>query len=158
MSNLAQPESQVAKAVRQIFKPLRTANPEEIVKQWASGKTLKEIGDEYGVHRASVSEWIGRNIDKATREAARELHFETRLDEGLETLESVANDPDIARAREAVLRRIEWRASREAPARWGDRPTTAVQVNAGDGGVQLVVYGASGDTQSAIAVENPSQP
>lgn len=143
LGEIAPSDSQVAKAVGQIFQPLRTASLDEVLQKWASGQTLKEIGEEIGVNRSAISEWVVRHADKSTREWARELHYETRLDQGLEELETAADNPDLARTREAVLKRIEWRASREVQARWGDKPNTAIQVNAGEGGVQLVVYGGS---------------
>ena len=137
---------------------LAGASLQTILDKIADGALLRDIGAEYGVGRTAVSMYISRHARKADYATVREQSMEARLDKAEEMLtDENADQVTLARAREAA-RLWMWRAEREFPHRWASRPTTAVQVNAGDGGVQLVVYGAPGDTQSAIAVENPSQP
>jgi len=126
------------------------ANPQSILDRWANGETLKSIASEYGVSQAAVTQWLNRHVDKEQREQARELHYECRLDAGLDMLEQAGDDVNLARAREPLLRRLEWRAEREVSHRWGQRPTTAINVG-GDGmQVQIVSYAVAPTTHGAV--------
>ena len=104
---------------------------DQIIERIASGEYQSAIAKELGCTPAALSRKL-RNIPEAT--IARELGMETRLDQGLETMEdcmsrlSVAAEQcnvnlarvtlDKLKGADAVLRRLEWRASVEAPHRW----------------------------------------
>lgn len=126
-----------SKPAKAIFRPLSVADPAVILQRWASGETLKAIGAELGVNPPAISEWLQRNADRDAREAARELHYETRLDDGLESLAVADSDANLARAREALLRRLEWRAETECAHRWGKRQQIDMRVTTTDLGDRL---------------------
>jgi len=121
-----------SKPVKAIFRPLAVTDPTVILQRWAAGETLKSISLELGVEPPAISQWLDRHVDRDTREAARELHYETRLDRGLEEIAEAEADVNLARAREAFLRRLEWRAETECSHRWGKRQQVDMRVSTTD--------------------------
>ena len=112
---------------RESFHVLQNVDPAEVLRQWASGQTLKQIAKQHGVGPAAITQWLDRNVSKEDRELARELHYQTKLDDGLEELEVAGHDVNLARAREPYLRRLEWRAQTECK-RWQQKQTTIHEV------------------------------
>jgi len=85
-----------SKPVKAIFRPLAVTDPTVILQRWAAGETLKSISLELGVEPPAISQWLDRHVDRDTREAARELHYETRLDRGLEEIAEAEADVNLA--------------------------------------------------------------
>jgi len=48
------------------------------------------------------------------------------LDGGLDSIKEAGDDLNMVRAREAWLKRLEWRAERDFPDRWGGKQTVTV--------------------------------
>ena len=112
---------------RESFHVLHRLDPADVLRQWAGGTTLKQIAQQNGVSPAAITQWLDRNVTKEDREQARELHYQTKLDEGLEAIEAAADDVNLARAREPYLRRLEWRAQTECK-RWQQKQTHVHEV------------------------------
>jgi hypothetical protein len=113
---------------RESFHVLQRQNAVDILRRWAAGETLKQIAQSLLVSPAAITQWLDRNVTKEDREQARELHYQTKLDEGLESIEEAADDMNLARAREPYLRRLEWRAQTECK-RW--QPKQQIQHDIG---------------------------
>ena len=129
---------------------LAGADPQDILDQVADGALLRDIAASLGVGQPAISNYMARHVSKNVWNEVREQSMEARLEKAEQMLTDERSDAVmLARAREAA-RLWMWRAEREFPHRWGARPTTAVQVNAGESGVQLVVYGQGpqGEPQS----------
>jgi transcriptional regulator with XRE-family HTH domain len=142
---------------RESFHALTSVNPISVLERWSNGDQLKDIAADYGVTLSAVSRWLRRNANTEDIELARELHFETKLDTGLEKIELAEDDVNLARAREAYLRRLEWRAATECK-RWQQKPNTAVQINgSGEMQVQIVSYASNNAVQQPVATSNDSQ-
>lgn len=93
------------------------------------GETPSEIAKSLNLDKSAISHRYKGN--EAYR-LAREVGMEYRLDTGLEAIRSAESDLNLARAREAYLRRLEWRAEKEFPDVYGAKavaPSVAVQVN-----------------------------
>jgi transcriptional regulator with XRE-family HTH domain len=118
----------------------------EILERLANGEFVTKIAESMGVERSTLSQ-ILRNDPEYV--AAREAGVEIRLDQGLEKLEEAGDDINLARAREIALRRLEWRAEREFPARWGQKTETKVDATLK---VEVVRFGAEAVQQSNASV------
>ena len=100
----------------------------EILERLEAGEFITHIAREYGVERSTLSQYLRNDPDY---QAARETGWETRLDDGLKKIAEAGDDINLARAREIALRRMEWRAEREFPGRWGakqEQATPAVTI------------------------------
>lgn len=103
---------------------------QRICERIADGETMTDIAREYGIGRSVMQDWFKR--DPARREAlrrARETAASALADQAL----TIADTTDAQNVQVAKLR-IEtrrWLASRMDPEQYGERPTTAVQVNIG---------------------------
>ena len=106
-----------------------------ILARIAAGEYPGHIADDIGIARSTLTE---RYHGNPAYLQARELGWEHRLDSHLQALEQTAQlvqqdplaDPNLARTRtrEAVLKRVEWRASVEFPERWGSKTQVNVAV------------------------------
>ena len=133
---------------RATFHALRQQNPVDILRRWAAGETLKQIAQSFQVSPAAITQWIDRNVPQEQREQARELHYQTRLDDGLEGLEAAGDDVNLARAREPYLRRLEWRAQTECK-RWQPKQQVSVDIGT-DLGELLRAQKRASSTQHSI--------
>lgn len=126
-----------------------------ILDRIAGGDYVPDIAKELGITKQALSQRLRRH-DVEAYAAAREVGMELRLDAGLARLEKEADSPepnvDLARVMDMTLRRLEWRASVEHPHRWGQRPTTAINVG-GDGmQVQIVSYAVVPQTPAELTL------
>jgi hypothetical protein len=117
----------------------------EILAQYISGKPVKHLALELGITQQSLSERLRKAFGPNWQEL-KEHHWETRLDDGLDRLELAESDPVLARTREAILRRIEWRASVECRERYGQQQIVAPAVQVA---VQINLKRGEGETNAA---------
>lgn len=97
-------------------------NAEMLLDQIADGKTPAWLSQEYGCSRAAMHFKLRDYPDYIE---CREIGMEIKLDAGLEKL-AKAEDLNSARMEEVKLRRLEWRAEREFPHRWGAKTQVAI--------------------------------
>ncbi len=101
---------------------------EEILLETEQGTYLEIIARRLGVTDGAISQHLSKDPEYL---AARERGMERRLDTSLMRVEAAGDDLNLARAREIVLRRLEWRAEREFGHRWGAK--TELKITRGDG-------------------------
>ena len=89
---------------------------EKIISDLQEGKYLKHIAAELHVTPGALCHFLA---DDPEYRKARETGVNVKLDSALEGIESAGDDLNLARAREVACRRLEWRAEREFPERWG---------------------------------------
>ena len=121
----------MSQAVAEQVKP----HIEQIRQRISNGEYASRIADELGISKQILSYHLKQHPEwRATLETAHE----TRLDSGQAELEAAVEqrDFDLARAREGQLKRLEWRAEREFPERWGQRSHVTVET-VGDLGDRL---------------------
>lgn len=101
----------------------------------ANGERPAHIAKELGASKAALHYRLAQHPDYSR---VREIGMEITLDQGLDLMEEAAGagDLNLVRAREAQLRRIEWRAEREHPGRWGQRTHQTIE-HTGDLGDRL---------------------
>lgn len=119
---------------------LANVDVQALLDRVAAGELLREIAADYGCSTPAVHYHIQKRVTPEEWADVKQIAMANRLEKSAEDMETAADPLNLARARESA-RLWMWRAERELPAIYGARPTTAVQVNAGEGGVQLVVYG-----------------
>lgn len=101
-----------------------------ICRRIADGETLADVARDYNTSRSVIQQWFARDPER--REAlrrARVLAASAFADQAI----TIADTADAQNVQVAKLR-IEtrrWLASRMDPEQYGERPTTAVQVNIG---------------------------
>lgn len=135
---------------------LANVDVQALLDRVAAGELLREIAADYGCSTPAVHYHIQKRVTPEEWADVKQIAMANRLEKSAEDMETAADPLNLARARESA-RLWMWRAERELPAIYGARPTTAVQVNTGEGGVQLVVYngqesvaGAQHNGQSAV--------
>lgn len=99
-------------------------NVEELLDQISDGKTPAWLAQEHGCTRAAMHYKLREHPDYSN---CREIGMEIKLDDGLEKLVQT-EDLNSARMEEVKLRRLEWRAEREFPHRWGAKQQLAIGV------------------------------
>lgn len=134
---------------------LATVDPRAVLEPYINGTPIPALANQLGVAPSSVSRLIRKTLSPQEWREAKELHYETQLDEGLMELRAAGGDCNVARAAEAVLRRIEWRASTECRDRWGQQPQTQVNVGGQGATVQLVTFSAQ--SESSTPNSSPNQ-
>lgn len=135
---------------RATFHQLTTVDPLDILERWSSGEPLNKIAESFSVTPSALTRWLQRQASQEDRELARELHYQTRLDTWLDQLEADGDDVNLARAREVVLRRLEYRAGIECKRFQQQKPQTAVQINGSDGmQVQIVSFASNNAAQQS---------
>lgn len=94
---------------------------EEIIGGLMEGKSLVQVCDADGMpNRRTVMRWMEGNADFASRCArAREMQADLMDDKISELIESVT--PESAPADRVKLSALQWRASKLAPKKYGDR-------------------------------------
>ena len=96
---------------------LKHVDIQQVITRISNGEMAVSIAQELGVSRQALSQQLKKIPDYRS---AIEEGIESMLDDGLSEMSS-APDLDSVRACEARLRRIEWRAEREFPHRWGNK-------------------------------------
>lgn len=91
---------------------------DQIIGRIAEGTYAADIAKELGCSKAALHYKLRQH---PAYQEAKLIGVELRLDEGLIEMEAAGDDLNLVRAREARLRRLEWRAEREHPERWGQR-------------------------------------
>lgn len=140
---------------------VRGADRDTILRRVASGEYATKVSESLGLERSTVSQALRNDPDY---QAAKELGMECRLDDALALIEQAGDDINLARAREILARRLEWRAEREHPHRWGQReqrqagPAVAIQINlrrdaAGQQEVKVLANQGGDSADSAIISE-----
>lgn len=118
---------------------------EGLLERYISGEPIAHIAAGLGVRKQSLHERLVKRFGPLPQQL-KEQHWETRLDEGLDELKRFLDAPDLARTREAWLKRLEWRASVECPDRWGQRENRAPTAQVA---VQIVLNRGEKDTDAA---------
>ena len=120
---------------------LALIHKDKIISDLHQGKYLKDIAIDLGVTKQALSQYLK---DDPEYQTAREEGVAERLDKAAILLEQITLDAniriedakqllDLARIREIGLKRQEWRAEREFPARWGGQKLSINIIN----GVQM---------------------
>lgn len=133
------------------------ANLQIILDRIASGTTQRQIAAELGCDPAALSRRLRQHPDHML---ARELHHEAKLDEELAIMREAAASADVnlVRAWEATLRRTEWRAEREHPARWGAKAHEINIAAAGPVAIQVVSYAGAETMPRVTDVMSTAEP
>ena len=97
-------------------------NVEAVLDRIAEGDWPARIAQELGVTKAALYFHLKEHPEY---QACREISTDSRLDDGLEKL-ALTTDLTLARTEEVKLRRLEWRAEREFPHRWGAKQQVTV--------------------------------
>ena len=121
---------------------LAIVHREQIIQRIAAGETRSKIAADLGISGPAISQQLANDPEYR---AAREQGTEQRLDEAEEMIASSSDGLTLARARD-WWRAVSWRAEREYAHRWGQRPSTAVQVN-GEGTTVKIVSWNDTDTE-----------
>ena len=139
-------------------KGLTGVDPQVIMQRVAEGELLREIAKDYGVSRSAVSHYIAKHAERQQWMQVREHSIAARLEQAQAELEQAPDQLTLARARE-VARLWMWRAEREFGHIYQAKPQTAVQINGGEGGmqVQIVSYADNNALQHPVATDTDSQ-
>jgi len=108
------------------------SNAENIIRQVADGLMLKDIGAQYGIKPATISDQLSKY---PVYQRARMIGAEMRLEKNYGEIESAEDALDVTRARES-FRAASWLAEREFPERWGNKASQTV-VNVQQNNVQV---------------------
>jgi len=114
---------------------------DEIIDRVAQGERLVDIAASFGVTYAALSLVLSKDPEYIS---ARHSGLEAKLEQRETELENAPDGLTIARARE-LLSHARWRAERLNSAVYG-QAKQAVQVNAGDGQVQVNIVSWSDDS------------
>lgn len=131
---------------------------DNILDRIASGDYAAHIARELGVCKAALHYKLR---DDPNYQSAREIGTEIRLDHWLAGIEEAADDGDLnlARAKEVALRRLEWRAEREFPHRWGAKQQMSVNLppalDAALAGLAIDLLGKIAANSRVIEHEDP---
>lgn len=99
---------------------LANINIEDVLERIAGGEYASHISNELGVSRPALHYRLRAH---PSYQLCREIGTEINLDSGLGNL-MTAPDLNSARIADLQLRRLEWRAEREFPSRWGAKQLT----------------------------------
>lgn len=124
--------------------PIAVQQKDLVLERLANGVLVKDIATELGVARETISRALSKDPDY---QAAIAEALEARLEQRENELENARDGITLARSRE-LLAHARWRAERLNPQRWGQMKQ-AVQVNAGDGQVQVNIVSFSDENTSA---------
>jgi len=114
--------------------PIAVKNADTILQRISNGERLMDIAPDYGVSVPAISMALRQHLPDRYDEALRN-QIEEKLAIYEEQLETARDGLTISRARE-LLAHTRWKLERRNPAKWG-QAKQAVQVNAGDGQVQV---------------------
>lgn len=119
---------------------LQGITADELVARVENGEIPSRIATELGVTKAAVYYHLSDHPDY---QKARKTGMAIRLDEA-ETNVIDSNDQlSLSRAREA-FRAVAWRAEREHPQEWSNKPDIAIQINNISGLEQALTGDAAG--------------
>jgi transcriptional regulator with XRE-family HTH domain len=120
---------------------LANVEPGAFLEMLYSGKSLRDIAKKLKVSRQAIHAWMLREAGETYHEAITAALVQ-RVADADERLDTAADAVDIARAREqARFARMD--LERRRPGLYGQRPSTAVNINgSGELNVQLVSYAA----------------
>lgn len=96
---------------------LATVDMQAIIERIANGEYAAHIASELGVTKQALNLHLKKIKNY---QESREIGMEVRLDDGLMRIDQ-SDSLDLARMEEIKLRRLEWRAEREFPHRWGQK-------------------------------------
>ena len=118
---------------------LAKLDPKPILQRLYNGESLRQIATDLGVSNVGLRAWLLRE-DRETYHEVITAALATRVAEADENLETAADALSIARARE-MARFARMDLERRRPALYGQRPSTAIQVNgSGEMQVQIVSF------------------
>ena len=103
---------------------LAGVDPEQLLDRIADGEWPARLAKEYDVSRPAM---YYKLKDHPEYQMCREIGMHGLLDDGLQAV-AAAPDLNSARMEEVKLRRLEWRAEREFPHRWGQKQQVLVGV------------------------------
>ena len=134
---------------------LAKLDPEPILERIRAGDSLRQIATDVGVSYVGIRAWLLRE-DRAEYHDVITAALTQRVANADEQLESASDAVNIARAREmAKFARMD--LERRRPHLYGQRPSTAVQINGSDGmSVQIVSYASGNDGGNGAT--DPSKP
>ena len=98
---------------------------ETMLQRIANGELPATIADQLGVDKSAISHYYQADPEYLK---ARELGMEVRLDQGEQAIEDAGDDLNLARAREIVQRRREWRAETEFKHRWSRATQVTIEI------------------------------
>lgn len=101
---------------------LAEISQDELLDRLANGESPSQLAAQYSVSRPAI---YFRLRDHPEYQICRELGMDGNLDRKLDDVMASADLPS-ARMEEVKLRRLEWRAEREFPHRWGQKQQVTV--------------------------------
>jgi len=118
--------------------PIAIQKRDYILQELSNGKLVRQIADELGCHRMSISHTLAADPEY---QAAIHEALEARLEMADIALETAHDGLSLQRAREQHVA-ARWRAERLYSSKYGQRPSTAVQINGEGSGmtVNIVSY------------------
>lgn len=135
---------------------LAAIDPAPILQRLQSGESLRTIAADLGVSNVGLRAWLLRE-DREQYSDVITAALTTRVAEADERLETAGDAISVARARE-MARFSRMDLERRRPSLYGQRPSTAVQINgSGDLQVNIVSYASNNAAQQSVAVSNDSQ-
>jgi CRISPR/Cas system Type II protein with McrA/HNH and RuvC-like nuclease domain len=135
---------------------LATLDPMPVLARLQSGESLRTIAADLGVSNVGLRAWLLRE-DREQYSEVITAALTTRVAEADERLDEAEDAVSIARAREqARFARMDY--ERRRPSLYGQRPSTAVQINgSGEMQVQIVSYASNNAPQQPVATSTDSQ-
>lgn len=110
------------------------ANRDLILQRIASGDLVHKIAQDLGCNRKTITRTL--KDDPEYQDAITDS-LDARLERIETELDDMSEQDDVPLARVSIIKermsQARWRAERLNPARWGQRPTVAVQINNGQG-------------------------
>lgn len=106
---------------------------EKTLQEIADGKYVAEVAKELDVSKVALRAKLVNHPDYPK---ALEVCMENKLEKAMQDIEAAGDDLNLARVREIVARRLEWRAERMFPHRWGQKNHVTVE-HTGDLGDRL---------------------
>lgn len=100
-----------------------TQHRDSILARIANGEFATQVAESLQISKSAISQAFANDPDYRL---AREYGMEVRLDKSLDEIEDAGEDLNLARVKEIKARRIEWRAEREFPHRWGQKTESHV--------------------------------
>ena len=131
-------------AVMNALKPLKNANPQEVLARYLGEESTQQIADSYGVTRSGLNYWMLRVAEDEWKDA-QVVRALKRKEKAEDELESATDGLTLARARE-LLKSAQWDLERVCKRIYGQE-TTQINVN-GDGiKIELVTFRGDGATE-----------
>ena len=116
--------------------PIAIQRKAEVLEMLASGHLVRDIAEHLGCVRESISRALANDPEY---QAAMAESFTARLEQRESELESAEDHVSLTRA-DRLLNHQRWLCERRLPNLYGQRPTTAVQVNGEGSQVRIVSW------------------